>query len=91
LEVEFEDLNAAVFAESGQFATKAIGAFRTVTSLMMEDMAVNRYASLKALPSTVVFATGDSIELLCPALVFWYGGKLIANHEYDLIKFFALR
>jgi len=38
--VGFEDLNAAVFAESGQFATKAIGAFRTVTSLIMEDMVI---------------------------------------------------
>lgn len=100
LEMEFEDLNAAVFAESSQFATEASGVFRTVTSLMMEDMVVNRYASLlrmhvvsaskKALPSTVVFATSDSIELLCQALVFWYGGRLMANHEYDVIKFFVI-
>jgi ATP-binding cassette subfamily B (MDR/TAP) protein 1 len=46
LEREFEELNAAVFEESSQFATEAIGAFRTVTSLIMEDVIVNRYANL---------------------------------------------
>jgi ATP-binding cassette subfamily B (MDR/TAP) protein 1 len=100
LEMEFEELNAAVFAESSQFATEAIGAFRTVTSLMMEDLIVDRYANLlrlhvvkaskKAFPSTVVFATSDSIELLCQALVFWYGGRLMASHEYNIIKFFVI-
>jgi ABC-type multidrug transport system fused ATPase/permease subunit len=100
LEMEFEELNAAVFAESSQFATEAIGAFRTVTSLMMEDLIVDRYASLlrlhvvkaskKAFPSTIVFATSDSIELLCQALVFWYGGRLLASHEYNIIKFFVI-
>ena len=100
LEREFEELNAAVFEESSQFATEAIGAFRTVTSLVMEDVVVNRYATLlrthvvraskKALPSTIVFATSDSIELLCQALVFWYGGRLMASHEYNTIKFFVV-
>jgi ABC-type multidrug transport system fused ATPase/permease subunit len=100
LEKEFEELNAAVFAESSQFATEAIGAFRTVTSLIMEDLVVDRYATLlrthvmsagkKALPSTVVFATSDSIELLCMALVFWYGGRLLASYEYNIIKFFVI-
>jgi ATP-binding cassette, subfamily B (MDR/TAP), member 1 len=100
LEREFEALNAAVFAESSQFATEAIGAFRTVTSLMMEDLIVNRYESLlrthivraskKALPSTLVFATSDSMDLLCQALVFWYGGRLMADHEYNIIKFFVI-
>lgn len=32
LEMQFEELNAAVFAESSQFGTEAIGAFRTVMS-----------------------------------------------------------
>ncbi|KAE9380673.1 leptomycin B resistance protein pmd1 [Stipitochalara longipes BDJ] len=100
LELEFEELNAAVFAESSQFATEAISAFRTVTSLMMEELVVERYASLlqthvvnaskKALLSTVVFATSDSVELLCQALVFWYGGRLIASHEYDITSYFVI-
>lgn len=36
-EVKFEKLNAAVCAESSQFASEAIGAFQTVTYLTIED------------------------------------------------------
>ncbi|KMO99861.1 LOW QUALITY PROTEIN: lipid A export ATP-binding/permease protein msbA [Coccidioides immitis RMSCC 2394] len=45
-ELRFERLNAAVFAESSQFASEAIGAFRTVTSLTLEDSINQRYAAL---------------------------------------------
>jgi ATP-binding cassette subfamily B (MDR/TAP) protein 1 len=34
LEMKFEKMNAKVFEESAQFATEAVGAFRTVLSLM---------------------------------------------------------
>ncbi|KXL48996.1 hypothetical protein M433DRAFT_4998 [Acidomyces richmondensis BFW] len=100
LEKGFETLNAAVFAESSQFASEAIGAFRTVTSLNMEEIIVRRYttllqnqvatASRRAVPSTIVFATSDSIEFLCQALVFWYGGQLMAVREYNVVQFFII-
>jgi ABC-type multidrug transport system fused ATPase/permease subunit len=100
LEMQFEELNAGVFADSSQFGTEAIGAFRTVRSLIMEDVIVDRYAKLlnehiisaskKALLGTIVFTTSDSMELLCQALVFWYGGRLLANHEYDVVKYFVI-
>jgi ABC-type multidrug transport system fused ATPase/permease subunit len=100
LEMQFEEMNAAVFAESSQFGTEAVGAFRTVTSLIMEDVICKRYAQLlkshvtsaakKAIPSTMVFTTSNSIELLCQAIVFWYGGKLMASHEYTIVKFFVV-
>jgi len=100
LEMQFEEMNAAVFAESSQFGTEAIGAFRTVTSLIMEDVVCNRYAQLlklhvtsaakKALPSTMVFATSDSIELLCQALVFWYGSRLMLWNGYTPVQFFVV-
>lgn len=100
LEIEFEKLNAAVFAESSQFGTEAVSAFRTVTSLIMEDVINNRYANLltthvssaakRAFPSTVIFALSDSIDMLCQALVFWYGGRLLASREYGIISFFVV-
>ena len=100
LEMQFENLNASVFAESSQFGTEAVGAFRTVTSLIMEDVVVDRYATLlktyvlaaskKAVPGTVVFATSDSVEMLCQALVFWYGGRLMASREYNITKFYVI-
>ncbi|KAF2193244.1 lipid A export ATP-binding/permease protein-like protein msbA [Zopfia rhizophila CBS 207.26] len=100
LERKFEKMNAAVFEDSSQFATEAVGAFRTVLSLLMEDMIGDRYQSLlrshvkKAFGSakfgTVIFATSDSVELACMALAFWYGGTLLASREYDLVDFFVI-
>ena len=43
LEGSFEKLNAAVFAETAQFGTEAISAFRTVTALMLEDRIMDRF------------------------------------------------
>jgi ATP-binding cassette, subfamily B (MDR/TAP), member 1 len=80
-EVQFEKLNAQVFAESSQFASEAIGAFRTVTSLTLEDTITNRYDTLlrghvrnafnKARFATLIFSASDSVDLLCMALCFW--------------------
>ncbi|TVY82150.1 ABC transporter BEA3 [Lachnellula suecica] len=91
-EIQFEKMNYAVFAESSKFATEAIGAFRTVSSLTLEDEICRRYTKLlgehtknavrKARWSTFVFASSDSISLLCMAFVLWYGGQLLASHEY---------
>lgn len=81
LEMQFEAMNAAVFADSSQFATEAVGAFRTVTSLIMEDTVCSRYSTLlkghvlksfrRARLSTIVFAASDSVDLACVALCFW--------------------
>ncbi|KAL5873576.1 hypothetical protein ACKVWH_009211 [Pyricularia oryzae] len=91
-EKRLEAMGAAVFAESAKFATEGVGAFRTVSSLTLESAICQRYRLLlekhvrEALPrsaaSTVLFALSDSIALLCMAFVLWYGGKLMADHEY---------
>ena len=80
-EVQFEAMNAKVYNGSSQFAAEAIGAFRTVSSLTMEDTILGRYADLlrdqqkkafnKAWYATLVFAFSDSIELCAMALTFW--------------------
>jgi ATP-binding cassette subfamily B (MDR/TAP) protein 1 len=82
LEADFERLNSLVFATSSQFGSEAIGGFRTVTSLTMEDSITDRFDLLlkthvkkaysKAKLSTLVFAFSDSADFLCQALVFWY-------------------
>ncbi|PGG96832.1 hypothetical protein AJ79_09438 [Helicocarpus griseus UAMH5409] len=99
-EVQFEKMNAAVFESSSQFASEAIGAFRTVTSLTLEDTITNRYsvllqdhvtkAFLKARFATFIFAAADSIELPCMALCFWYGGQLLSTYEYDVLRFMVI-
>ncbi|KAF2127639.1 leptomycin B resistance protein pmd1 [Dothidotthia symphoricarpi CBS 119687] len=100
LEIGFEAMNAKVFENSSQFATEAVGAFRTVLSLIMEDTIGARYEALlaqhvrqafgSAKYSTLVFAASDSVELACMALTFWYGGTLLAAREYGLVDFFVV-
>lgn len=96
-ELQFDRMNAAVFAESSQFATEAIGAMRTVSSLTMESTINNRYKQLldghveaarrKAQWTAVIFGFAESATLGCQALILWYGGRLIASGEYSLEAF----
>ncbi|KAH9881277.1 ABC-type transporter tr06 [Plenodomus biglobosus] len=100
LEMEFAKDDAKVFEESSQFTAEAVGAFRTVLSLIMEDRIANRYEALlkdhvtkafsKAKYNTIVFAASDSIELACTAFTFWYGGTLLASREYNNVEFFVI-
>ena len=99
-EIQFESMNQAVFAESSKFAAESIGAFRTVSSLTLEDMICRRYEALlqghvtaafhKAKYSSLVFAASDSVQLLTMALAFWYGGQLLGNGHYSSIQFFIV-
>jgi ABC-type multidrug transport system fused ATPase/permease subunit len=98
-ELQFNAMNEAVFQESSKFAAESIGAFRTVSSLVMEDSICRRYEELlnghvmtayrKAWWTTVVFAFSDSIGLGCQALIFWYGGRLLLTREYEVTAFFV--
>lgn len=99
-ETQFEKMNREVFAESSKFATESIGAFRTVSSLTLESNICCRYETLlknhtkkafhKAKFSTLVFAMSDSVSLLCMAFVLWYGGQLLASHEYSPFNYLVV-
>ncbi|KAI9647284.1 hypothetical protein NHQ30_003667 [Ciborinia camelliae] len=99
-ETQFEKMNNEVFAGSSKFATESIGAFRTVSALTLESEICGRYEKLlrnytkkafrKAIFSTFIFAISDSISLLCMAFVLWYGGKLLANHEYTPFNYLVV-
>jgi ATP-binding cassette subfamily B (MDR/TAP) protein 1 len=98
-EVQFDKMNSSVFAESSQFATEAIGAIRTVSALTMEDTITERYSKLladhvqaahvKALWTSGLYGFVDSAGLGCQALIFWYGGRLLASGEYGFEAFFV--
>ncbi|KAL2757625.1 hypothetical protein ACRALDRAFT_1047647 [Sodiomyces alcalophilus JCM 7366] len=98
-EIQFDQMNAAVFAESSKFAAEAIGAFRTVSALTMEDVINSRYDTLlenlvgtankKARWASVVIAFAESVSLGCQGLIFWYGGRLLASREYQAENFFV--
>ncbi|KAM3089196.1 hypothetical protein ACMFMG_000805 [Clarireedia jacksonii] len=99
-EIQFEKMNQAVFAESSKFAAEAITAFRTVTSLTLEDMISSRYEELldwhlsaaikKSRWSTIAFAASESMSPACMALTFYWGGKLLADREYGPLAFFVV-
>ncbi|KAH8647454.1 ABC transporter-like protein [Tricladium varicosporioides] len=99
-ETQFEKMNYEVFAESSKFATECIGAFRTVSSLTLEEEICYRFEILlknhtskafqKAKFATFVFAMSDSVALLCMAFVLWYGGRLLASHEYSPFSYLVV-
>jgi ABC-type multidrug transport system fused ATPase/permease subunit len=80
-ELQFVEWNMRVFAQSSQFATEAVGAFRTVTSLTMEDFILNKYSTLlqrqirdatrQGTYACLVFALCDTVDLCAMALTFW--------------------
>ncbi|KAK4185523.1 P-loop containing nucleoside triphosphate hydrolase protein [Podospora australis] len=96
-ELQFNAMNEAVFRESSKFGAEAISAFRTVSALTMETSICDRYRRLldghvvsaykKARWTTFIFAFADAASLGCQALIFWYGGRLLAAKEYDVIAF----
>ncbi|KAF8846858.1 P-loop containing nucleoside triphosphate hydrolase protein [Acephala macrosclerotiorum] len=47
-------------------------------------------SSKKARFSSMIFALSDSVNLLCIALTFYYGGKLLASREYSAAAFFVV-
>jgi ABC-type multidrug transport system fused ATPase/permease subunit len=98
-EIKFEEMNNAVFDDSSKFASEAIAAFRTVASLTLEGAICERFRALssghvtdayrKARWVSLLFAFSDSATIACQALVFWYGGRLLLQGEYDLESFFV--
>ncbi|KAI5198816.1 ABC transporter [Aureobasidium subglaciale] len=98
-EVQFDNMNSEVFEESSCFATEAIGAIRTVSALTMEDKITERYSKLlsdhvqaahrKALWTSGLYGFVDSAGLGCQALIFWYGGRLLASGKIGFEAFFV--
>ena len=99
-ELAFESYNSKVFAESSAFGAEAIRAFRTVTSLTMEDSITQRYRSLlqdqidkafrKAIHGVIFISLSQDAENLAAALMVWYGGTLLADRQYSLTDFFLI-
>ncbi|KAI8721787.1 hypothetical protein NCS52_00321200 [Fusarium sp. LHS14.1] len=98
-ELQFEKLNDEVFAESSQFASEAINAFRTVSSLTLEDSISARFEKLchghvssafkKARWVSIILGFSDSATLGCQALIFYYCGRLLTQGEIGIMGFFV--
>ncbi|RWA09627.1 hypothetical protein EKO27_g5492 [Xylaria grammica] len=84
---------------SASYATELVKAVETVASFGLEEFVLERYdgfltqQSEKSLRSILgassLYAASQSVVYLAAALVFWYGGTLILDHEYSLFQFFV--
>ncbi|KAF8852381.1 ABC transporter-like protein [Acephala macrosclerotiorum] len=85
------------YEKSASYACEATSAIRTVASLTREHDVWEHYhkqleaqasqSLISVLRSSTLYAASQSLLLLCIALGFWYGSKLIASREYDLFVF----
>lgn len=98
-ELLFEKMNDEVFAESSRFGSEAITGFRTVVSLTLEDSISAQFERLchdhvvaaykKARWVSIILGFSESATLGCQALIFYYGGRLLANREIGIVAFFV--
>lgn len=94
----FERRAKKAYEVSASYACEALAAIRTIASLTREEDVLNHYkdslaaqeaTSLRSIAkSSLLYAFSQSTVLLCIGLGFWYGGTLIASHEYNLLQFF---
>ncbi|KJZ70341.1 hypothetical protein HIM_10270 [Hirsutella minnesotensis 3608] len=100
LEFRFEEDTAARFAHSSGIAVEAVMGIRTVSSLALERVVIERYeAGLQGIAVKAVgdlgfkmlfYALSQSISFLAMALGFWYGGRLVSTGEYSSTQFFII-
>ena len=100
MEMSNQDRVTAIYQEAARFASEAVGAIRTVSSLALEQKAIDGYerrldesAKLEIrhkLISMLLFAFSESITLAVSAFSFWYGGKLLSENQYSVSTFFIV-
>jgi ATP-binding cassette subfamily B (MDR/TAP) protein 1 len=96
----YSEINQETYQKSAQRASEAVASIRTVQSLTREKDIVEKYTEMLQEPlnngvkmawsSTVLYAVSQSVNFLVNALIFWYGGRLIAYEGYDLKQFFTV-
>ena len=92
--VTFQKEKKKVHEESASYACEATSAIRTVAFLTRENDVWNHYHEqilgqsrqlvVSILKSSVLYAASQSLQFLCMALGFWYGGTLFGRHEYSM-------
>jgi ATP-binding cassette subfamily B (MDR/TAP) protein 1 len=85
--------------DAASYASELIRSVEVVASFSLEEFVLERYDGFLAkqpenslrsiLLASSLYAASQSIVYLAAALVFWYGGTLILDHEYSLFQFFV--
>ncbi|KAJ3099285.1 GTPase-activating protein [Phlyctochytrium planicorne] len=96
----FASLSEKAHSKSAQVACEGVAAIRTVQSLTAEDSVHERYLQMlegplkdgykAAFTTTSFYALSQCANFLGNALVFWYGGQLIAFEKYNVQNFFVV-
>ncbi|KAK8036628.1 hypothetical protein PG994_015399 [Apiospora phragmitis] len=96
---QFQLQSKKAYEASATYACEATTAIRTVAALTKEDAILATYhrqlgaqarASLAwTLKSSSLYALSQAMTFFCQALAFWYGGTLLARHEYGIFQFFV--
>ncbi|KAI9327339.1 putative ABC multidrug transporter [Zopfochytrium polystomum] len=90
----FHEKAKRAYERSAQVAAESVAAIRTVQSLTTEKKVHDGYIALLAKPladgyrnayiNTLAYAFSQSASFMGNALVFWYGGRLIAYEGYNI-------
>ncbi|KAJ3406830.1 GTPase-activating protein [Chytridiales sp. JEL 0842] len=96
----FADKSKEAYEQSAQVACEAVAAIRTVQSLTAEGKVFATYSMMLDQPlrdgyrnatlNTLLFAFSQSANFLTNAIIFYYGGHLIAYEGYSLRNFFVV-
>lgn len=96
----YMEKSKAAYWKSAQLACEAVASIRTVQSLTRERDIYSIYINWLEKPlkdgfknawtNTILYAFAQSSNFMVNALVFWYGGRLIAYEGYDLKSFFTV-
>ena len=100
LEFKFEQDTVERFARSSSIASEAVMSIRTVSSLALEQVVVDRYhEKLRGIARHAIvnlgwkmlfYALSQSTSLLAMALGFWYGSRLVSSGEYTSGQFYTV-
>jgi len=97
---QFQKRSKVAYEKSASYACEATAAIRTVASLARENDVWQQYhreleiqgkkSLVSVAKSSILYAMAQSFLFFCLALGFWYGGTLMKEHEYDMLKFFMV-
>lgn len=96
---QFQLQSKKAYEASATYACEATTAIRTVAALTKEDDILATYhrklghqardSLIWTLKSSSLYALSQAMTFFCQALAFWYGGTLLARHEYSIFQFFV--
>lgn len=100
MDTRAQDRCARFFLESARYGSEAVGAIRTVSSLVLEEAVIARYgerlqtavfnSSKRLVYQMVFYSLSDSFNLLAAGLAFWYGGRLVSFGEMTVGNYFIV-